>query len=75
MSICRDRTLAVVLESPVRSGYWPPTGSNRDRDRLVISRKPNLTGPNRYKPVIVGQHQLGSGYITGLKPVMVITSY
>ena len=45
-------TLWIVLESPVRSGYWAPSGSNRDRDRLVFSWKPNLTGPNRYKPVI-----------------------
>ena len=42
----------LVLESPVQSGYLPPSGSNRDRDQLVFSQKPNLTGPNRYKPVI-----------------------
>jgi hypothetical protein len=30
----------VELESPVRSGYWPPSGFNRDRDRLVFSQKP-----------------------------------
>ena len=24
----------LVFESPVRSGYWVPRGSNRDRDRL-----------------------------------------
>ena len=45
--------LRIVLESLVRSGYLPPNGSNRDWDQLVFSQKPNLTGPNRYKPVIV----------------------
>ncbi|EDR11762.1 uncharacterized protein LACBIDRAFT_323941 [Laccaria bicolor S238N-H82] len=27
----------VVFESPVRSGYWVPRGSNRDRDRQILS--------------------------------------
>ena len=44
----------LVLESPVRSSYWPPGGSNRDRDRLVFFQKPNITGPNWYRPVTVG---------------------
>jgi hypothetical protein len=43
----------LVLESPVRSGYWPLGGPNRDRDQLVFSPKPKMTGPNRYKPVTV----------------------
>jgi len=43
----------VVFESLVWSGYWPPSGSNRDRDWLLTFQKPKLTGPNRYKPVIV----------------------
>ena len=47
-------TMRLVLESPVRSGYWPPSGSNRDRDRLVFSPKPKITGLNWYKPVTVG---------------------
>ena len=45
--------MELVLESPVRSGYWPPGGSNRDRDRLVFFQKPNITGPNWYRPVTV----------------------
>ena len=36
----------IVLESPVRSGYWAPTGSNRDRDQLVSAGKPKKTGPD-----------------------------
>ena len=53
-TIAPSKTPSVVLESPVRSGYWPPSGSNRDRDRLVFSPKPKITGLNRYKPVTVG---------------------
>ena len=48
------RHCRLVLESPIRSGYLPPNGSNRDWDRLVFSQKLNLTRLNRYKPVIVG---------------------
>jgi hypothetical protein len=47
---CRE-TLDVVLESPVRSGYWALVGSNRDRDWLVLAPKPKLTGPDHDKPV------------------------
>ena len=38
----------LVLESPVRSGYLPPSASNRDRDRLALLRKLIKTGPDRY---------------------------
>ena len=38
----------IVLESPVRSGYLPPSASNRDRDRLALLRKLIKTGPDRY---------------------------
>jgi hypothetical protein len=51
-----------VLESPVRSGYWAPGGSNRDRDRLAFALKPKITGLNRCKPVT---SRLVYGYITG----------
>jgi len=44
----------VVLESPVRSGYWALEGSNRDRDRLVLAPKHKLTEPDHLKPVTVG---------------------
>ena len=52
----------IVLESPVWSGYWAPSGSNRDRDRLVFAPKPKLTRPNRYQPVT---GRLVYSYITG----------
>jgi hypothetical protein len=38
VSSCR-----VVFESPVRSGYWVPRGSNRDRDRLAFVPRPKIT--------------------------------
>ena len=37
-----DATL-LVFESPVRSGYLVPRGSNRDRDRLAFVPKPKIT--------------------------------
>ena len=33
----------VVFESPVRSSYLVPRGSNRDRDRLAFVPKPKIT--------------------------------
>ncbi|KIJ99239.1 hypothetical protein K443DRAFT_102606 [Laccaria amethystina LaAM-08-1] len=33
----------IVFESPVRSGYWVPRGSNRDRDRLAFIPRPKIT--------------------------------
>ncbi|KAF8810160.1 hypothetical protein BYT27DRAFT_7282289 [Phlegmacium glaucopus] len=33
----------IVLESPVRSGYLVPRGSNQDRDRLGFVPKPKIT--------------------------------
>jgi hypothetical protein len=35
--------LELVFESPVRSGYWVPRGSNRDRDRLAFVPRPKIT--------------------------------
>ncbi|KAF8963799.1 hypothetical protein BDZ97DRAFT_1919561 [Flammula alnicola] len=37
----------IVFEGPVRSGFWVPGGSNRDRDRLAFVPRPKITGPNR----------------------------
>jgi len=39
-------TSQLVLESPVRSGYLVPQGSNRDRDRLGFVPRPKITGPD-----------------------------
>jgi len=33
----------VVFESPVRSGYWVPRGSNRDQDWLGFVPEPKIT--------------------------------
>ncbi|KIJ95947.1 hypothetical protein K443DRAFT_108009 [Laccaria amethystina LaAM-08-1] len=33
----------IVFESPVRSGYWVPRGSNRDQDRLGFIPKLKIT--------------------------------
>jgi hypothetical protein len=33
----------LVFESPVRSGYWVPRGSNQDQDRLAFVPKPKIT--------------------------------
>jgi hypothetical protein len=35
--------IKLVFESLVRSGYWVPRGSNRDRDRLSFVPKPKIT--------------------------------
>ena len=37
------RPRKLVFESPVRSGYLVPRGSNRDRDRLAFVPKPKIT--------------------------------
>ncbi|KAF8804744.1 hypothetical protein BYT27DRAFT_7106830 [Phlegmacium glaucopus] len=33
----------VIFDSPVRSGYWVPRGSNRDRDQLAFVPEPKIT--------------------------------
>ena len=41
---CRSQDgVIIVFESPVRSGYLVPRGSNRDRDRLAFVPKPKIT--------------------------------
>jgi hypothetical protein len=65
-----------VLECPVWSSYWAPSGSNRARDWLVFALKPKLTRPNWYQPVT---GQLVYGYITSfnwlqLQPVNIINN-
>ena len=39
----RGGKAGLVLESPVRSGYLGPLGSNQDRDRLGFVPKPKIT--------------------------------
>jgi len=41
------RQVNIVIESPVRSCFWPRGSSNR----LGIFTRPQLTGPDRPKPV------------------------
>jgi len=62
----QSRAPILVLESPVRSGYWVPCSSNRDRDRLAMPRKPRKTGPDWCKPVTGRLAWLLIGYKTGL---------
>ena len=54
-----------MLESPVWSGYWVPSGPNRDRDRLALSQQLNKTGPDRYELVRGRLEWLFIGYKTG----------
>ena len=44
----QTKHIDLVFEGPVKSGYWVPSSSNRDRDQLGFSQKPNITGPNQH---------------------------
>ena len=55
----------LVLESPVQSGYWVPSGPNHDQDQLVLSQKLKKTRLDRYKLVRGWLEQLFISYKTG----------